>query len=105
MITFTQKVWKAMEKIPKGRVTTYQSIARAVGSPHASRAVGNACNQNPNAPHVPCHRVVKTTGELGGYAGGVQKKIQLLKKEGVGVEKGKIVDFDQRFFEAKRIER
>lgn len=72
-----------MLQIPEGEVRTYQEIARMVGSPRAARAVGNACNQNPFAPDVPCHRVVASNGKLGGYALGLNKKIALLKKEGV----------------------
>ncbi len=81
--------------IPKGKVATYQTIAAWAGSSNASRAVGNACNQNPFAPDVPCHRVVASDGSLGGYAHGPAKKIALLKKEGIVVRKNKIVDFEK----------
>ncbi len=91
---FSQKVWLAMLRIPKGKVASYQTIARMTGSPLASRAVGNACNANPFAPHVPCHRVVASNGTLGGYAHGLAKKIALLESEGIMVRKNKIVDFE-----------
>ena len=95
-MTFNQKVWNALRQIPRGKVATYSSIAKQVGSPKASRAVGNACNRNEHAPVVPCHRVVASDGNLGGYAGGLKKKIQLLKKEGIeiDIQNNKIANFD-----------
>lgn len=92
---FQKKVWKAMVKIPKGKVSTYGIVARAIGNPKAVRAVGFACNQNPFAPDVPCHRIVSSDGKLGGYAHGPAKKIALLKKEGIVVKQNRIVDFDR----------
>jgi len=83
-----------MLRIPKGKVASYQTIARMAGSPLASRAVGNACNANPFAPRVPCHRVVSSSGEIGGYAHGIKKKIEWLKKEGIVVRGNTIVDFE-----------
>ena len=87
---FYVKVWKAMDRIPRGKVTTYKELARAIGNPNASRAIGNACNKNPNAPHTPCHRVIASNGSLGGYAFGLRKKVQLLKSEGVEMVDNKI---------------
>jgi len=95
---FARRVWKAMLRIPSGKVASYQTIARLAGNPKASRAVGNACNQNPFAPDVPCHRVVSSSGGIGGYAHGTKTKIELLKKEGVHVRKNKIVDFESVIF-------
>lgn len=93
---FSKIVWLALKKIPCGRVTTYKEIAKYLGRPKAARAVGNACNRNPDAPTVPCHRVVKSDGGLGGYARGVKKKIELLEKEGVRAEKGKVKEFKEK---------
>lgn len=93
---FFQAAWKKMSQIPRGRICTYGEIARALKKPGAARAVGNACNANPHAPKVPCHRVVASDGTLGGYAGGLKKKMWLLKREGIAVSNGKIVDFDQK---------
>ncbi len=87
--SFNSKCYTLLKKIPRGRVTTYKNIAEALGS-GAFRAVGNAMNRNENAPLIPCHRVVKSNGELGGYAGGLAKKIKLLETEGVPVSDGKI---------------
>ena len=86
---FDAKVWKLMEKIPKGRVTTYGLIAKKLNT-KAYRAVGNACRKNPYAPRVPCHRVVNSDGSIGGFASGTKKKMAMLKKEGVEIRKGKI---------------
>lgn len=98
---FDEKVWKILSKIPRGKVATYAQVARAAGSPRAFRAVGNACNKNPRSPQVPCHRVVSSTGFLGGYAHGPKKKAVLLGKEGVRVKNNKIVDFSQAVVNAK----
>jgi len=98
---FFDAAWKKMSQIPRGRVTTYGEIARALKKPGAGRAVGNACKANPNAPQVPCHRVVASNGSLGGYAGGLRKKIGLLKKEGVLTENGKITEFKHVFWRFK----
>jgi O-6-methylguanine DNA methyltransferase len=98
---FSKRVWLAMLRIPKGKVATYQTIASLAGSPRASRAVGNACNANPFAPDVPCHRIVASDGSLGGYAHGPAKKIALLKNEGVRVRENAIVDFENVVFKPK----
>ncbi len=95
---FKEKVWKLLRKIPRGKVTTYGKIARALKNPAASRAVGNACGLNPRAPKVPCHRVVASDGRLGGYSGGIKKKIRLLAGEGVRVRSGKIEGFGEKLF-------
>ena len=87
--TFNEKCYSALKKVPKGKVTTYKALGQAIGT-KAYRAVGNAMNKNPYAPQVPCHRVVKSTGEIGGFASGPKKKIQMLRKEGVEVQDGKV---------------
>lgn len=99
---FEERVWKFMEKIPRGKVTTYGLIARKLNT-NAYRAVGNACRENPYAPRVPCHRVVKSDGTIGGFGGKtsgktIEKKIQMLRKEGVEVRNRKIVDFEKVLF-------
>ncbi len=82
MTLFQERVYKVVSKIPKGKVMTYAEVAKAVGSPRAFRAVGSALNKNPNPVIIPCHRVIRSNGEVGGYRGGTKKKIALLKKEG-----------------------
>jgi len=87
---FRQKVYKLTALIPRGRVSTYLAIARSLKNPRASRAVGNALNKNPYAPKVPCHRVIRSNGEVGGFASGTTKKIAMLKKEGIIIKNGRI---------------
>ncbi len=82
---FQLKVWRALLKIPYGKTRSYQQIARAVGNPRASRAVGMANHYNPVAIIVPCHRVIAGDGSLGGYAGGLQRKTQILRMERAGL--------------------
>ena len=81
---FQLKVWNYLVKIPKGKVKTYKDVAKAIGKPKAFRAVANAVGKNPYPPKIPCHRVIRSDGSLGGYsgAGGIKTKINLLKKEG-----------------------
>ena len=79
---FQRRVWELLREIPFGETVTYGDLARRLGNPRAARAVGMACNRNPIAIVVPCHRVVGSTGSLTGYAGGLDAKAFLLKLEG-----------------------
>ena len=74
-------------KIPKGKVKTYKEVAIGIKMPKSARAVANACRKNPYAPKVPCHRVIRSDGSLGGFSapGGIKLKKKLLKKEGVSL--------------------
>ncbi len=101
-MSFDEKVWKLMERIPKGKVTTYGLIAKELNT-KAYRAVGNACRKNPYAPRIPCHRVVRSDGSVGGFAGKtsgptVIRKIRLLKRENVDIKNGKVTDFGKVLF-------
>jgi methylated-DNA-[protein]-cysteine S-methyltransferase len=80
---FQIAVWRELLKIPSGKTKTYKEIAIAIGRPNSSRAVANACAQNPYAPEVPCHRVLRSDGLLGGYSaeGGIERKRELLESE------------------------
>lgn len=80
--SFTDAVYAVVRQIPKGETLTYKEVAIRAGSPNAFRAVGNILNKNYN-PEIPCHRVVKSDGTIGGYNRGVEKKIQRLQQEGV----------------------
>ena len=82
---FQLKVWTYLRKIPRGSVKTYSQVAKGIGKPLAARAVANAIGKNPYAPKIPCHRVIRSDGSLGGYSGkgGVKTKRFLLKKEGI----------------------
>ena len=82
---FQLKVWGYLRKIPRGSVKTYSQVAKDIGKPLAVRAVANAIGKNPYAPKIPCHRVIRSDGSLGGYSGkgGIKTKRFLLKKEGI----------------------
>ena len=80
-MTFREKVYRVVKKIPKGRVLTYKEVARRVGKPLAYRAVGNILNKNVD-PKVPRHRVIRSDGKIGGYRDGSSFKIKILKEEG-----------------------
>ena len=84
---FQIKVWEYLKTIPKGNVKTYKQVAAAINSPKSARAVANACAKNPYAPKIPCHRVIRSDGGLGGYSGkgGVRKKLKLLRSEKVSI--------------------
>ena len=84
---FQQKVWCEIDKIPRGEVVTYSQIAENIGHPKAARAVANACGANPNPIVVPCHRVIRSDGGLGGYSGpgGIRQKKELLENEGISI--------------------
>ena len=85
---FQLKVWNYLKKIPKGKVRTYLEVAKSIGKPRAFRAVANAIGKNPYPPKIPCHRVIKSDGSLGGYSGkgGINEKRRLLKLEKVFVK-------------------
>lgn len=78
--TFREKVFDVVKKIPCGKVLTYQEVARRAGNPRAYRAVGNILNKNWD-PNIPCHRVIRSDGKLGGYNRGTKKKKELLERE------------------------
>jgi methylated-DNA-[protein]-cysteine S-methyltransferase len=82
---FQLKVWNYLKKIPKGKVKTYLEVAKAIGKPKAIRAVANAVGKNPFPPKIPCHRVIRSDGNLGGYSGkgGIKEKRRLLASEKV----------------------
>ncbi|HLP79658.1 MAG TPA: MGMT family protein [Acidobacteriota bacterium] len=86
---FSSRIYSLLRTVPKGKVTTYKALANAAGT-QAYRAVGTAMNRNPDAPRTPCHRVINSNGELGGFASGLPKKIELLKAEGVKIKDNKI---------------
>ena len=98
---FNQKIYTLLKKVPKGKITTYKILAEALDT-KAYRAVGQAMKNNPFAPKVPCHRVVKSDGKIGGFSGSmnpeskeVKRKIMLLKKEGIKFKENKIEDFEK----------
>ncbi len=94
MISFYEHSYKILRKVPKGKVTTYKEIAKALGNAHLARAVGLALNRNQTPIKIPCHRVVKSDGSVGGYKLGQNKKIELLKSEGIKIVNRKIQGFE-----------
>ena len=98
MTSFQSQCYEALKKVPRGKVITYGGLAEMIGRPKAHRAVGSAMNKNPFAPKVPCHRVVKSNGDLGGFSIDTKVKIKRLQEEGVMVSNNKIVDFQSILF-------
>ena len=84
---FQKKVWNYLKTIRKGTVKTYKQVAIAINRPKSARAVANACAKNPYAPEIPCHRVIRSDGGLGGYSGrgGIKQKLKLLRSENVEI--------------------
>lgn len=84
---FQWRVWQELMKIPYGKTRSYSEVARAIGQPKAVRAVARACATNPVPIVIPCHRVIRRDGSLGGYGGGIGRKIKLLEQERKGARK------------------
>ncbi|MFO7992372.1 MAG: endonuclease V [Thermoplasmata archaeon] len=97
--SFREDFYSLVQQIPEGKVSTYGALARALGDIRAARAVGKMLNENPRPIIVPCHRVVMSDGKIGGFGMGVPKKIEMLAEEGVEVEDGEVVDFEDVLFE------
>ncbi|MBR9679129.1 MAG: MGMT family protein [Nanoarchaeota archaeon] len=94
-----EQVYKIVEQVPEGKVITYKRIAEKLNC-KCYQLIGQIMAKNPYAPKVPCHRVVKSNGEVGGFNGKIEnkEKIRLLEKEGVKIENGKIIDFKKICF-------
>ena len=93
-MNFNQRCYELITQIPKGKISTYKQIAKALNI-KAYRVVGNAMANNPNPIIIHCHRIIKSDGFIGGYVLGIKKKINLLENEGMTINKGKIVDFEK----------
>ena len=91
-------VYKKLMNVPKGHVTTYGDLAKAVGLKNGQRIIGKIMNKNPYPVLVPCHRVVMSTGKIGGYAYGEHVKMKMLSDEGIEITNGKIQSFDKKLF-------
>jgi methylated-DNA-[protein]-cysteine S-methyltransferase len=89
-MSFQDQVLRLVSKVPRGKVTTYKELARAMGRPKAWRAVANALASNPHPVKIPCHRVVRSDGSVGGYKLGKRRKAELLVGEGVVIKKEKV---------------
>lgn len=93
-----RRVYKKLLKVPKGKVTTYGDLARAVGLQNGQRIIGQIMGKNPFPVIIPCHRVVKSDGKIGGYYYGEKVKTKMLSDEGVLVKNGKIQDWEKTVF-------
>ena len=92
------KVYRKLLQVPKGKVTTYGELAKAVGLKNGQRIIGMIMKKNPYPGIVPCHRVVKSDGKIGGYAYGERVKSSMLTSEGIKIKNGKIIGFDKEKF-------
>ena len=109
MTELYRRIYQLLRTVPKGHITTYKALAQAVNS-QAYQAIGQAMRHNPDAPLVPCHRVVKSDGTLGGFMGStfgkeLKRKKELLRSEGIQVRGNKIVNFEQVLFTFKSSEK
>ena len=93
-----QQVYKKLTEVPQGKVTTYGELAKAVGLKNGQRVIGQIMKKNPYPVIIPCHRVVKSDGQVGGYAYGDKIKTNMLKKEGLTIKNGKILDWNKKFY-------
>jgi len=100
LVTFDERCYALLRQIPKGRVSSYREIAQALEC-KAYRAVGNAMNKNPYPKEeYPCHRILKSNGSVGGYASGTEKKIEMLRAEGLEIEEERVIGFDDLLMRA-----
>ena len=93
-----EKIYKKLLQVPKGQITTYGELAKAVGLKNGQRAVGKMMNKNPYPVIIPCHRVVMSTGKIGGYAYGENVKTKMLNDEGIKIQNGKIIDLKNKIY-------
>jgi len=97
-LSLEQKIYKKLLQVPKGQVTTYGELAKAVGLENGQRAIGKIMNKNPYPVIIPCHRVIMSTGKIGGYAYGEKIKSNMLTKEGIKIKNGKILDWKDKVY-------
>ncbi len=93
-----QKIFTKLLQVPKGQITTYGELSKAVGLKNGQRVVGKIMNKNPYPVIIPCHRVIMATGKIGGYAFGEHIKTKLLNDEGIQIKNGKILDLENRVY-------
>ena len=93
-----KEIYKKLLEVPEGKITTYGELAKAVGFTNGQRAIGTIMNKNTYPVIIPCHRVVKSDGKVGGYAYGEEIKIKILKKEGIKIKDGKILDLENTIY-------
>ncbi len=96
-MSLEQQVYKKLTEVPQGKVTTYGELAKAVGLKNGQRIIGQIMKKNPYPAIIPCHRVVNLDGKVGGYAYGEDVKTNMLQKEGIKIQNGKILDWHKKF--------
>ncbi len=97
-MNLNEKIYKKLLQVPKGQITTYGELAKAVGLKNGQRVVGKVMNKNPYPVIIPCHRVVMSTGKIGGYAFGKNIKTNMLNDEGIKIQNDKIVDLKNKIY-------
>jgi methylated-DNA-[protein]-cysteine S-methyltransferase len=97
-LNLDEKIYKKLLQVLKGQITTYGELAKAVGLKNGQRVVGKVMNKNPYPVIIPCHRVVMSTGKIGGYAFGKNIKTNMLNDEGIKIQNGKIVDLENKIY-------
>jgi len=96
-LNLEQQVYKKLTQVPQGKITTYGELSKAVGLKNGQRVIGQIMKKNPYPVIIPCHRVVKSNGTVGGYAYGGDIKTNMLQKEGIKIHDGKILDWNKKF--------
>jgi len=97
-LNLEEKIYTKLLQVPKGKITTYGELAKAVGLKNGQRVVGKIMNKNPYPVIIPCHRVIMSTGKIGGYAFGENIKTKMLNDEGIQIKNGKILDLENRVY-------
>jgi len=97
-LNLEEKIYKKLLDVPKGQITTYGELAKAVGLKNGQRVVGRVMNKNPYPVIIPCHRVVMSTGKIGGYAFGQDIKVKMLSDEGIEISNGKIINLENKIY-------
>jgi methylated-DNA-[protein]-cysteine S-methyltransferase len=97
-LNLEHQIYKKLTEVPEGKVTTYAELAKAVGLKNGQRIIGQIMKKNPYPVIIPCHRVVKSDGTVGGYAYGGDIKTNMLQKEGIKIHDGKILDWNKKYY-------
>ena len=97
-MTFTEKCYQMLKKVPSGKVTFYSELAKAAGRPNAGRSAGNIMKNCPSSLNLPCHRVILASGKVGEFLSGKDVKIDLLQAEGIFVKNNKVVNLEKHLF-------
>ncbi|MBS1267786.1 MAG: Methylated-DNA--protein-cysteine methyltransferase [Nitrosopumilus sp.] len=97
-MNLNERIYKKLLQVPRGQITTYGELSKSVGLKNGQRLVGKIMSNNPYPVIIPCHRVILSTGKIGGYAFGENVKTKMLSDEGIQIENGKIIDLKNKFY-------